>query len=173
MNFHLGTRFSLPLWRKLDRTVVCARVRHDTRSLLWTLTHLCSHIQTLQGSCFKTRLIIPHCSTRFEHVFVNACGAFVLTCDDSWVLSHKTVRLEKLVLQELWKVDMTTSDKVQQLREWITLQASQLEAVVKELTSQVSAATQAETRSSLSFVDTNLLTKTNVIYVIVQNERTT
>ena len=65
---------------------------------------------------------------------------------------------------------MATSDEVQQLRESMTLQASQLEAVTKELTSQVSAATQAEARSRLSLINTNLLTKTNVIYVGVQNE---
>ena len=57
---------------------------------------------------------------------------------------------------------MATSDEVQQLQELMTLQASQLEAVAKELTSQVSAATQAKARSRLSLINTNLLTKTNV-----------
>ena len=57
---------------------------------------------------------------------------------------------------------MASSEEVQQLRELIILQASQLEAVAKELTSQRSAAAQVEARSSLSLVDTKLLTKPNV-----------
>ena len=57
---------------------------------------------------------------------------------------------------------MASSAEAQQLPDLITLQAPQLDAVAKELTSQRSAAAQAEARSSLSFVDTKLLTKPNV-----------
>ena len=57
---------------------------------------------------------------------------------------------------------MASSEEVKQLRELITPQASQLEAVAKELTSQRSAVAQDEARSSLSLVDTKPLTKPNV-----------
>ena len=55
-----------------------------------------------------------------------------------------------------------TADEVQQLRDLVTLHTAQSEAVAQELTSQRAAAAQAETRSSVSLVDTKkLLTKPN------------
>ena len=57
---------------------------------------------------------------------------------------------------------MASSEEIQQFRELIKPQASQLEAVARELTSQRSASAHVEARSSLSLVDTKILTKPNV-----------
>ena len=55
-----------------------------------------------------------------------------------------------------------TADEVQQLRDLVALQTAQIKAVAQELTSQRAATAQTEARSSLSLVDTKLLTKPNV-----------
>ena len=57
---------------------------------------------------------------------------------------------------------MATAEEIQQLRELVTLQAAQLDAVAQELTAQRTATTQTEVRAGLSLVDTKLLTKPNV-----------
>ena len=57
---------------------------------------------------------------------------------------------------------MATAEEIQQLRELVTLQAAQLDAVAQELTAQRTATAQTEVRAGLSLVDTKLLTKPNV-----------
>ena len=57
---------------------------------------------------------------------------------------------------------MATDDEVQQLRDMITLQTAQLDAVTEELTAPRAATAQTEVRASMSLVDTKLLTKPNV-----------
>ena len=56
----------------------------------------------------------------------------------------------------------TTADEVQQLRDLVALQTAQIDAIAQQLTSQRAATAQTEARSSLSLVDTKLLTKPNV-----------
>ena len=57
---------------------------------------------------------------------------------------------------------MATAEEIEQLRELVTLQAAQLDAVAQELTAHRPATAQTEVRAGLSLVDTKLLTKTNV-----------
>ena len=57
---------------------------------------------------------------------------------------------------------MATAEEVQQLRDTITLQTFQLDAVTQELTAQRAATAQTEVRAGLSLVDTKLLTKPNM-----------
>ena len=57
---------------------------------------------------------------------------------------------------------MATAEELQQLRELVTLQAAQHDAVAQELTAQRTATAQTEVRAGLSLVVTRLLTKTNV-----------
>ena len=49
----------------------------------------------------------------------------------------------------------------QEMREWITLQMAQLEAVVQGTMTQQASMTQGQVRSSVSLVDTKLVTKQN------------
>ena len=57
---------------------------------------------------------------------------------------------------------MATAEEIQQLKDLITLQAAQLDAVAQELTAQRTATAQTKVRAGLSLVDTKLLTKPNV-----------
>ena len=57
---------------------------------------------------------------------------------------------------------MATAEEIQQLKDLITLQAAQLDAVAQELSAQRTATAQTEVRAGLSLVDTKLLTKPNV-----------
>ena len=57
---------------------------------------------------------------------------------------------------------MATAEEIQHLKDLITLQAAQLDAVGQELTAQRTAKAQTEVRAGLSLVDTKLLTKPNV-----------
>ena len=50
---------------------------------------------------------------------------------------------------------MATAEEIQQLRELVTLQAAQLDAVAQELTAQRTVTAQTEVRAGLSLVDTN------------------
>ena len=57
---------------------------------------------------------------------------------------------------------MATALEIQQLKDLITLQAAQLDAVAQELTAQRTATAQTEVRAGLSLFDTKLFTKPNV-----------
>ena len=55
---------------------------------------------------------------------------------------------------------MATADEIQQLREMISLQSAQLDAVTRELTAQRAATAQADMRSGMSLAE--LLSKPNM-----------
>ena len=56
---------------------------------------------------------------------------------------------------------MATAEEIQQLREMIALQTTQLEAATQELTTQRAATARGAVRCGMSLVDAKLLTKPN------------
>ena len=132
-------------------------------------------------------VVRTHPDVSFHHNFEHGSGAFVLTCGCCWVMvsmeyaSGETsgywycgevpqtwalwMRLQEMDPRLLKRPSSTRCNcwngSAQEMREWITLQTAQLEAVVQGTMTQHALMTQGEVRSSVSVVNTELVRKQN------------
>ena len=137
---------------------------------------------------FISHLVVrTHPDVSFHHYFEHGSGAFVLTCGCCWVMvsmEYATgetsgywycgevtqtwplwTRLQEMDPRLLKRPPSARCNcwngSAQEMRDWITLQMAQLEEVVQGTTTQQASMTRGQVRSSVSLVDTKLVTKQN------------